>query len=188
MWCESLTLIGAVWAGLVPTVIATAIYFCCADCVLISQCLYYNHINAQRRRHFSISRASEDEPLLARQQSNDTVGLARSRRRSSAARSFASDFGHDTLSKILEEDEGSNWGPWIRNIRTMALVALAGLAGWAIAWRTGIWTPTPKNELSPESHSAIVGMSVFRTPEAGSLSDPFGAKVLGFFSSVCYLG
>jgi uncharacterized protein with PQ loop repeat len=34
-------LAGAIWAGLVPTVIALAIYFCFSDTVLILQCLYY---------------------------------------------------------------------------------------------------------------------------------------------------
>lgn len=35
-------LAGAIWADLVPTVIALAIYFCIADTILILQCLYYN--------------------------------------------------------------------------------------------------------------------------------------------------
>ena len=41
-------LAGAIWAGLVPTVIALAIYFCFADLILISQCLYYNILNARK--------------------------------------------------------------------------------------------------------------------------------------------
>lgn len=36
-------LLGAIWARLVPTVVALAFYFCLADAVLILQCLYYNH-------------------------------------------------------------------------------------------------------------------------------------------------
>jgi solute carrier family 66 (lysosomal lysine-arginine transporter), member 1 len=155
-----LTLLGAVWAGLVPTVIASAIYFCFADFVLIAQCLYYNRVNA--RRHTS----REDEPLLARQRSSDTVGLPGSRRRSSARR--RSEFGHDTLSKILEEDDGSAGSSWIQNAITIVLVALAGTAGWVIAWRSGVWTPTPEN--------------------GGIKADPIGAKIFGYFSAVCYLG
>src|SRR5580700_11099852 len=110
-----LTLLGAVWAGLVPTVVASAVYFCFADFVLITQCLYYNQVNA--RRHTS----REDEPLLARQRSNDTIGLPGSRRRSSACR--PSEFGHDSLSKILEEDDDSTGSSWIRNTITIILVA-----------------------------------------------------------------
>jgi hypothetical protein len=35
-------LIGGAWAGLVPVIVAIAVYFCIADGVLIAQCLYYN--------------------------------------------------------------------------------------------------------------------------------------------------
>ncbi|KAK5142463.1 hypothetical protein LTR32_005195 [Rachicladosporium monterosium] len=43
-------LAGALWAGLVPTVIALAIYFCFADAILIGQCLYYNALNKRREK------------------------------------------------------------------------------------------------------------------------------------------
>ena len=41
-------LLGAAWAGLVPTVIAIAIYFCFSDGVLIGQVLYYGIRNKRR--------------------------------------------------------------------------------------------------------------------------------------------
>ena len=50
-------LVGAVWAGLVPVIIAIAVYFCIADGVLISQCLYY-------RRQKTEADEGDDQPLL----------------------------------------------------------------------------------------------------------------------------
>lgn len=169
--CQS----GAIWAGLVPTVIALAVYFCFADFVLISQCLYLNHINSREKRHLSIvSGQSEDEPLLARARSNDTIGLPGSHRRRSSARreSHGSELRHDTLSKIVEEDDTATGTTWVRNVLSIFLVCLVGTAGWAVAWQSGVWTPTPE--------------------EGGDAPDPqqvaLGAELLGYFSAVCYLG
>lgn len=44
---------GALYSRLAPTAIALATYFCIADMILISQCLYYNAKNAARRRVFA---------------------------------------------------------------------------------------------------------------------------------------
>ncbi|KAF7846084.1 hypothetical protein BT93_L5277 [Corymbia citriodora subsp. variegata] len=41
-------LLGALWAGLVPVVIAIAVYFCISDGLLISQCMYYGIRNRRR--------------------------------------------------------------------------------------------------------------------------------------------
>lgn len=77
----------------------------------------------------------------------------------------------DTLSKILEEgDEGGS--ALMKNSLSVVLVVLAGAAGWAIAWRSGVWTPTPE---------AGEG-------EVGGRAVAVGASVLGYFSAVCYLG
>lgn len=38
-------LAGAIWAGLVPTATALAVYFCFADVTLLAQCAYYNALN-----------------------------------------------------------------------------------------------------------------------------------------------
>ncbi|PGH00252.1 hypothetical protein AJ79_08266 [Helicocarpus griseus UAMH5409] len=40
-------LLGSLWARLVPVIIAIAVYFCLADGILISQCIYYNIKNAR---------------------------------------------------------------------------------------------------------------------------------------------
>jgi uncharacterized protein with PQ loop repeat len=105
-------LAGALWAGLVPTVTALAIYFCFADVTLIAQCLYYGRIKKRREaaakangdasvaENVSGDTSSEQTPLLnghARPKTADSasgrltdvtnanLGLPGSRRRSSAA-------------------------------------------------------------------------------------------------------
>lgn len=175
-------LAGAIWAGLVPTVIALAIYFCFADAVLLSQCFYYNTINARRERRLAAAtpaqeesgQATEDSPLLRRSSSDvlDNIGLPGSRRRSSAASRRStrhSTEGRDSLAKILEEEQPRQ-SVWLKNTFSVVMILVAGAAGWAIAWRTGAWRPTS---------------------EAGSgenQSTPLGAEILGYASAVCYLG
>jgi hypothetical protein len=117
---------GAIWTDLVPTVIALAVYFCIADFVLISQFFYYNNINAHAQRHQSVASATfEEEPLLARRRSSDTIGLPGSHRRRSFARS-----GHrrDSLSNILQEDDSPNNNPWLRNTISILALIVAGSA------------------------------------------------------------
>ena len=170
-------LIGAVWAGLVPTVIALAIYFCFADLILISQCLYYNALNARRQRKLSAmtaeSTGSEEAPLLQRSSSfagqrrrRSSLGLpgSQARRRSSASRRRSS------LAAIVEEESGTR--AWFKNTISIFLVCAAGAAGWAIAWQSNVWRPAPEEG----GHSG------------GGHSTPVGAEVLGYISAVCYLG
>lgn len=162
-------LAGALWADLVPTVIALAIYFCFADAVLLAQCFYYNALNARRERKRSVAAVNETAPLLVDQQ--DNLGLPGSRRRSSAAsrrRTRSSGERSNSLANILEEGEGS--GAWLKNTLSVALILVAGTAGWAIAWRAGAWKPTPTDSSNGTRHM------------------PVGAEVLGYASAVCYLG
>jgi len=167
-------LAGALWADLVPTVIALAIYFCFADAVLLSQCFYYNTLNARRERKRSIAAAEnavidESAPLIADPQEN--LGLPGSRRRSSAAsrrRTRSSAERSNSLSNILEEGQGST--AWLKNTLSVAIILIAGAAGWAIAWRAGAWKPTPVDVSDGGRHM------------------PVGAEVLGYASAVCYLG
>ncbi|KAI9047099.1 hypothetical protein LZ554_009172 [Drepanopeziza brunnea f. sp. 'monogermtubi'] len=160
---------GALWADLVPTVIALAIYFCFADVVLITQCLYYNHINSSNAaRHSSVaSAATEDEPLLQRHRSSDTIGLPGSHRRRSSALS------RNSRTKVLGEDQDAGMQPWLKNLLSIVGIILVGTAGWAIAWQAGVWAP-------------------INTPSAGDDVDAqttaLGAKILGYISAVCYLG
>lgn len=165
-------LAGAVWAGLVPTVIALAIYFCFADLILISQCLYYNLMNARKsRKAFMRSTQTRDgaeQPLLRRESS---LGLPGShRRRSSAAsrRHRESIHRRDSLASILEGESGH--GEWVKNTISIIGVCIVGAAGWAIAWKSGVWTPTPVNG------------------DDGSMEIAPVAQILGYASAVCYLG
>lgn len=144
---------GAIWANLVPTVIALAVYFCFADFVLISQCLYYNHINARRaRKPSTASTESEHSPLLTR-------------RRSSALNA-----DHPIKDPGQEELESAG-NPWVRNTLSILGVIAAGTAGWAIAWQSGVWKPTP------EHRGLVDGQDV-----------AVGAQVLGYLSAIFYLG
>ncbi|KAL5120534.1 hypothetical protein ACEQ8H_001552 [Pleosporales sp. CAS-2024a] len=156
-------LVGAVWAGLVPTVIALAIYFCFADLILISQCVYYNLKNSRRARKTSTpSTDTVDAPLLGRRDSSN-IGLPGSHRRDSqpSRRRRAS-------SLPIIADAGAGGGESIKNAMGVVGVCLVGAAGWAIAWKTGVWEPQPANE------------------DAGEIA--LGAQILGYASALCYLG
>jgi uncharacterized protein with PQ loop repeat len=171
-------LIGAVWAGLVPTVIALAIYFCFADLILISQCVYYNALNARRDRKLSQMTAessdSAEQPLLQRSSSfansrrrRSSLGLPGSQRRRSSQASRR----RSSLAAIVEEESGSK--AWFKNAVSIFLVCAAGTAGWAIAWKSNVWHPAPEESADPSKgvhHTAL------------------GAEILGYISAVCYLG
>ncbi|KAI9814993.1 MAG: hypothetical protein M1827_002836 [Pycnora praestabilis] len=169
--------VGAVWAGLVPTVIALAVYFIFADLVLIIQCLYYNHINSRKkvRQLSTISTQSQprsdEEPLLGRS-SSDNIGLPGSRRRPSVSQSYRNRHGsnarRDSSPKMNDECSASR--AWMKNTISVFLVCAAGTGGWFIAWETGVWSPTPKED-----------------GDNGSSMAP-GAQTLGYLSAICYLG
>lgn len=163
-------LAGALWAGLVPTVIALAVYFCFADLILISQCLYYNVINSRKARRRSTRSTIHDdaqEPLLGRRDSN--IGLPGSHRRRSSAASRRDSAGRrDTLPSI--EEEKASPREWIKNALSIVGVCLIGAAGWALAWKTGVWQPTPVEDDNAPTEMAL------------------GAQVLGYASAICYLG
>jgi solute carrier family 66 (lysosomal lysine-arginine transporter), member 1 len=171
-------LAGALWAGLVPTVIAIAVYFCIADGVLIGQCLYYRIKNKRKQgedvlRVDSIVEAvTENEPLLGRRRTESvTIPGSASRRRSSAAsRRRSSISREDPLAKILEESDGSGAPLWVKNIFSILGIIAVGSVGWAIAYGSGVWKP------SSEKHAA------------DSESVATGAQILGYLSAVAYLG
>ena len=175
-----------------PTVIAIAIYFCFADAILITQCLYYNLLNARRekreaeRKNFNNEinghvivcdeangdTSREDSPLLARQRSESNVALPGSRRRSSlgSRRRRSTLSRHDSLERVIGEAKGKS--AWIKNTVSILLVCTAGAAGWAIAWRAGVWRPSP-----------LEGGE-----EGPGANAPLGAEILGYASAVLYLG
>ncbi|KAB2108727.1 hypothetical protein AG0111_0g3356 [Alternaria gaisen] len=159
-------LAGALWAGLVPTVIALAVYFCFADLVLISQCVYYNMKNSPRgdRKTSTQSTNSIEAPLLGRRDSSN-IGLPGSHRRDSAAsrRRRAS-----SLPTIPDVGDGAS--EWVKNALSIVGVCVVGAAGWAIAWKTGVWVPQPQHNTEDAS------------------DNPVGAMILGYASAVAYLG
>ncbi len=78
---------------------------------------------------------------------------------------------HDSLTKILEAEESSEGNVWLRNLLSILAVIVVGTAGWAIAWQSKVWKPTPEIGDIPEQVQVAVG-----------------AKILGYASAVCYLG
>lgn len=165
-------LIGALWAGLVPTVIALAIYFCIADTALIIQCLYYKNSSVNRiDLEESFQPQSDDaiEPLLGHRVSE--IG--------------ASDPGTRQLSASHPQLNG-NAGPakdpigpehqlgapiCVKNAGAVLAVCALGVTGWVIAWKTGIWRP-----MIDGNEKSNLG------------KDSIGASILGYISAVCYLG
>ncbi|KAI9737738.1 MAG: hypothetical protein M1834_009106 [Cirrosporium novae-zelandiae] len=166
-------LFGAFWAGLVPTVIAIAVYFCFADLILISQCIYYKIKNGRKDARLASAHTDSNDPhqpLLGPRHKSSNASLPGTRRRSSASthRRPSHTSRRDSLTELLEEDSPQKL--LIKNIASILLVCAAGAAGWAIAWKSGAWTPTPTDN------------------DAGSSETPIGAEILGYISAVCYLG
>lgn len=184
-------LAGAIWAGLVPTVTALAIYFCFADTVLIIQCLYYRHVKKSKASQSQSAEAAptstvvqaERTPLLSNEApksptqhrqrrltdvTDENMGLPGSRRRSSALRRTST---NDSSLPTITAPEPTSRGAILKNTISIFLVMAAGAAGWAIAWKTGAWRP-----------SAVGG------EDGADDATPIGAEVLGYASAVCYLG
>lgn len=166
-------LIGSVWARLVPTVIALAIYFSIADAALIIQCLYYKSINNHLTKEISglgQNGLSDDptQPLIRKSSnSSDNIGLPGSRRRSSATTHQSVSLSSSRLPIILEEP--SNLKVWVTNILAIVAVCVLGTSGWLVAWKTGAWQPLIEDD-------------------AGEIPRAIGAEILGYVSAVAYLG
>ena len=159
-------LFGAIWANLVPTVIALAIYFCFADSVLIVQCLYYKRRN-NGGHGLQAPTLEEDasRPLLSRIPS-ESVGLPGSRRGSLASRKHRDSVaGQVSLGAIPEEVRGVR--PWLKYSLYVLVVFAIGIIVWATALQLGFWQPAN---------------------QANQAAQPAGAMVLGYLSAVCYLG
>lgn len=158
-------LAGAIWAGLVPVTIAIAVYFCLAEGVLISQCLYYKMRNARsdvrHRRRSSADSPEPTTPLLGRQPGDimpESYESVNGRRNSRA---------EDAVTKIPEEGYGRS--AWFKNTISLLAICVVAVVGWAIAWKTGVWKPT-----SQENN--------------GGVDMAMGAQVLGYISAIAYLG
>ncbi|CAI7631727.1 unnamed protein product [Penicillium pancosmium] len=170
-------LFGGLLAGLVPVIIAIAVYFCIADGVLIAQCLYYkarsSRPESHHRRRSSVETPDPTTPLLGRRFS-DTIPPTQRRRSSGSLRGYQAAAGRresqteDPLAKIVEENEYGRKA-WVKNLVGVLGIFVVGMAGWTMAWQTGMWTPAPL-----ESHN--------------DNGEAAGGQVLGYFSAICYLG
>ncbi|KZZ96987.1 vacuolar membrane PQ loop repeat protein [Ascosphaera apis ARSEF 7405] len=171
---DAANLVGSVWARLVPVVVAIAFYFFLADFVLIGQCIYYNVKNsrksaaAKRRRsssHISdhVPEPDPTTPLLSRRLSENlnSASYQRDSRRESQV--------DVAVVEMFRASEPTN--PWLQNILVLLAIAAVGTAGWTTAWQSGLWKPTPVT-----------------LPQDEPVDTPFGASLLGYISSVCYLG
>jgi len=129
------------------------------------------HVQGQQEEEVN----DEEEPLLKRTRTNSmTIPGSMDRRRSSASlrrrKSSSNAAQNDNLAKILEESDESGARLWFRNAISILAIGVIGTAGWALAYESGAWKPTPSStETEPEEM-------------------PAGALVLGYFSAVAYLG
>ncbi|CAG8006919.1 unnamed protein product [Penicillium salamii] len=164
-------LAGGLMAGLVPVIVAIAVYFCIADGVLIAQCLYYKARTREpaHRRRSSTETPDPTTPLLGRRFSDSLPG---SRRRSSGSQrgyqGRRESQVEDTLAKIVEENDFGRKA-WFKNFASVIGIFVVGMAGWTMAWQTGMWEPAPIENNSPSDEAT-------------------GGLVLGYFSALCYLG
>lgn len=159
-------LIGALWADLVPTVTALALYFCLADAVLISQCLYYKYtcsqdpnIDAASPGVSASAESGERQPLLERDD-GELDGLVTPKRQNS-------NFKDGSLPVLAGDGEPTK--SWASNVAAPLGICVLGAAAWAIAWKAHLWKP-----ISTENGKDDDG--------------PLGAVMLGYLSAVCYLG
>lgn len=167
-----------------PSAIAIGIYFCFADAVLIIQCVYYNTLNARRRRRARLSleaesaivgASDEQQPLLAasrrrRSSSSGATLLPGSHRRSSVRRDST---GLDPLARMVEgEDATPQRSAWLTNGLSLGAVYVLGVAAWFVS----------REVLGGGDAGADVGEGDGK----GGASMLVGL-VLGYVSAVCYL-
>ncbi|KAF7561432.1 hypothetical protein G7046_g2706 [Stylonectria norvegica] len=166
-------LVGALLTGLAPTAVTLAGYFCIADLVLISQCLYYNTINARRAARLRAQPAAdpaEDSPLLARRRSSSFGVLPGSHRRHATH----TESSMDPLRKIVTgEDETPDKSPVWHNTLSLLAVYLVGFAGWFASYKAGAW-----DNVEP---------GVPESPDGGKTPTEIVGLALGYVSAVCYL-
>lgn len=167
-------LAGSVWAGLLPTVIALAIYFCFADFVLLSQVLYYNNLAQHRQRRAALVSASETtdanadptQPLLAPRRRPSAASRRSSR--STANRRQSSTSRRDSLSALIEKRPSAST-VLARNALAILGTCAAGTLGWVLAWQFGAWTARHDGG-------------------GGGEKQAMGAQILGYASAALYLG
>lgn len=112
---------GGLLTHLAPTAVALAMYFCVADLLLISQCIYYNTVNA--RRAALAAEENEEAPLLGE-------------RHAAHRRSVSSEDG----AKIGPAgDELLERSSWMSNTASLIGVYVAGFIGWYLSYKAGAY-------------------------------------------------
>ncbi|KAK0282975.1 hypothetical protein LTR91_009659 [Friedmanniomyces endolithicus] len=202
-------LAGALWAGLVPTVIALALYFCFADAILIGQCLYYNAVNKRREKQEEEGKSRnghpgsaprEETPLLngtadtttsksTRQHSltdvrPDNLGLPGSRRRSSATsnKSHPRRRTNSSNSGTLAPILEENKPTRTRAYLKNTLSVVMILVVGTAGWAIAyrVGAWTPTPTGPTGDRDGEVGINAHSTP--------IGASILGYISAIAYLG
>ena len=121
-----------------------------------------------RKQSQETSDADDPQQPLLRRHSSSNIGLPGSRRRPSLSQRRRDSSLPSPLPTIPEGNSVRK--PWLMNTLSILLVFIVGAAGWAIAWRIGVWIPT-----SDEVND-------------GTSSQVLGASILGYLSATCYLG
>ncbi|RMZ81588.1 hypothetical protein DV737_g2513, partial [Chaetothyriales sp. CBS 132003] len=78
----------------------------------------------------------------------------------------------EPLVEALQETDESGGRLWVKNILSILGIVAVGTAGWAVAYGTGVWKPTPEPG----------------TGDVAEVEMAAGAQVLGYISAVLYLG
>ena len=131
-------LVGAVYGGLLPTVIALAAYFCLADAILIAQCLYYKYVTPHQGEHQIPAPVSDDPNQRLLQRKDSDIGLPGSRRQSLPSKGRRDSVLADLALPGVVED-GTDSRAWAWNTISIVLVCVLGALGWTFAWKAGLW-------------------------------------------------
>lgn len=164
---------------LAPSAIAIGCYFCVADVIMISQCLYYNALNARRRNRQASAQvdgdsSAEEEPLLARRRSTSSMngGLPGSQRQHSVRRDST---GLDPLRRIVTgEDDTPQRSAWVTNTLSLVFVYVLGTAAWFISRE--VIGSDPRSDPADAADPAPADKPVVAV-----------GMVLGYMSALCYL-
>lgn len=123
---------GSIEANLLSTIVTLAIYFCLADCVIISQTMYYMYIYVDERKSSAARRQSRPE-------NNPTQPLLSRRRSSANYKPYSST--HDDVSRPPAVADGQINA--VANYIFLLLGAvLVGCLSWFLAWKSGLWSGT----------------------------------------------
>lgn len=151
--------IGALWAGLLPSIIGIGVYFCIIDAVMLIQLFYYRYLY---QPHLNTIVVGEPAEVAYPAESSDTDPLLPNEPPTQRPQKKPR---RDSLTNAaVYKNRGSEV---FKNLISVCLVLFAGSLGWMIAWKSGAWSP-------------ISGSPIESPP-------PIGASVLGYSSSILYL-